>query len=82
MTLNADAPVFTPRKGVLAREYHVLVVWQDGRREKVGQFPRKPDAARWIKQKSAEWLAHGRHNVGRMRSIAHIFPKMVPEKVA
>ncbi len=53
----ADAPVFTPRKGVLVREYHVLVVWPDGRREKVGLFPRKPDAARWIKQKSAEWLA-------------------------
>ena len=63
MTLDADAPVFTPRKGVLAREYHVLVVWQDGRRKKVGQFPRKPDAARWIKQKSAEWLAQ-RYAVG------------------
>jgi hypothetical protein len=56
-TFNADAPVFAPRKGVLVREYHVLVIWPDGRRDKVGQFPRKPDAARWIKNNSVEWLA-------------------------
>ena len=52
-----DDPSFEPRKGVLIREYHVVVTWPDGRRLKVGQFPRKPDAVRWIKQKSAEWLA-------------------------
>ena len=52
-----DAPKFTPRKGVLMREYHVLVIWPDGRRMKIGQFPRKPDAARWIQKKSADWLA-------------------------
>lgn len=54
---DACAPTFAPRKGVLSREYHVLVVWPDGRRMKVGQFLRKPDAARWIERKSSEWLA-------------------------
>lgn len=51
-------PTFLPRKGVLMREYHVLVLMLDGRRLKVGEFPRKPDAVRWIKEKSADWLAH------------------------
>ncbi len=55
--LAEGAPKFTPRKGVLMREYHVLVIWPDGRRMKIGEFPRKPDAARWIQQKSADWLA-------------------------
>jgi hypothetical protein len=55
--LQDAAPKFTPRKGVLMREYHVLVTWPDGRRMKIGEFPRKPDAARWIQQKSADWLA-------------------------
>ena len=27
-----DVPTFAPRKGVLLREYHVLVRWADGRR--------------------------------------------------
>jgi len=57
-TLAESAPKFAPRKGVLMREYHVLVTWPDGRRMKIGQFPRKPDATRWIQQKSADWLAH------------------------
>ena len=56
-TLQDAAPKFLPRKGVLMREYHVLVTWPDGRRLKIGQFPRKPDAVRWIQQKSADWLA-------------------------
>ena len=50
-------PTFAARKDVLLREYHVLVTWPDGRRDKIGKFARKPDAARWIRQKSAEWLA-------------------------
>jgi len=49
--------MFLPRKGILVREYHVLVIMPDGRRLKVGEFPRRPDAARWIKEKSADWLA-------------------------
>jgi hypothetical protein len=49
-------PTFLPRKGVLVREYHVLVIMPDGRRLKVGKFPRKPDAARWIKENSANWI--------------------------
>ena len=56
-TRDTDAPTFTPRKGVLLREYHVIVTWADGRRVKVGKFLRRPDARRWIEQKSAEWLA-------------------------
>jgi len=55
--LSPDAPTFVPRKGVLLREYHVLVKWADGRRTKIGTFPRKPDARRWIEQESADWLA-------------------------
>jgi len=51
-----DVPTFAPRKGVLLREYHVLVRWADGRRVKVGRFSGKPDAQCWIKQKSTEWL--------------------------
>ena len=54
---DADRPVFLPRKGVLMREYHVLVRWPDGRRMKVGRFPCRPDAARWIAHKSVDWLA-------------------------
>ena len=53
-------PTFVPRKGVLVRVYHVLVIMPDGRRMKVGRFLRKPDAARWIEQKSADWLAENR----------------------
>jgi len=53
----SESPIFLPRKGVLRREYHVLAVLPDGRRIKIGQFPRKPDAARWIAHKSADWLA-------------------------
>ncbi len=53
-----STPSFAPRKGVLLQEYHVLVVWPDGRRLKVGRFPRRCDAARWITQKSALWLDH------------------------
>ena len=52
-----ERPTFLPRKGILVREYHVLVIMPDGRRLKVGEFPRRPDAARWIKEKSADWLA-------------------------
>jgi hypothetical protein len=52
-----DLPTFVPRKGVLLREYYVFVVWASGRRMKVGRFLRRPDAWRWIEQKSAEWLA-------------------------
>ncbi len=54
---TCELPTFLPRKGVLRREYHVLAVLPDGRRIKIGQFPRKPDAARWIAHKSADWLA-------------------------
>jgi hypothetical protein len=54
---SEGTPKFSPRKGMLVREYHVLVTWPDGRRMKTGRFPRKPDAKRWIEQKSAEWLA-------------------------
>jgi hypothetical protein len=54
---DRKSPTFVPRKGVLLREYHVVVKWADGRRMKVGRFLRKPDAARWIEQKSADWLA-------------------------
>jgi len=50
-------PKFKPRKGVLSREYYVLVEWPDGRRTKVGRFSRKPDAARWIARNSSDWLA-------------------------
>ena len=53
---DKDQPRFAARKGVLLREYHVLVVWSDGRREKVGRFLHKLDAVRWIAQESAEWL--------------------------
>lgn len=55
-----DAPTFVPRKGVLLREYHVIVAWSDGRRLKTGRFLRKLDAMRWIEQKSAGWLAEFR----------------------
>jgi hypothetical protein len=51
------APTFLARKGIMLREYHVVALWPDGRREKIGRFPRRPDAARWIAQKSTEWLA-------------------------
>lgn len=54
-------PTFSTRKGVLVREYHVVVAWPDGRREKFGRFPRKPDAVRWIKQKSGAWLEEQKH---------------------
>lgn len=54
---GSDAPIFLARKGVMVRHYHVVAVWPDGRREKIGRFLRRPDAARWIRQKSAEWLA-------------------------
>jgi hypothetical protein len=50
-------PAFLARKGVLSREYHVLVVWPDGRRTKVGRFFRRMDAAHWIAQKSRAWLS-------------------------
>jgi hypothetical protein len=50
-------PKFLPRKGVLSREYHVLVIWPDGRRTKVGRFFQRTDAAQWIARKSKEWLA-------------------------
>lgn len=53
-----ERPTFAARKGIMLREYHVLVVWSDGRREKVGRFLQRLDAVRWIEQKSAEWLAH------------------------
>ena len=53
---NKEPAKFAARKGVLLREYHVLVVWSDGRREKVGRFLHKLDAVRWIAQESAEWL--------------------------
>jgi hypothetical protein len=56
-TAAASAPTFLARKGVMMRHYHVVALWPDGRREKIGRFVRRPDAARWIKQKSAEWLA-------------------------
>ena len=56
-TYANERPTFRPRKGILMREYHVLVIMPDGRRLKVGEFPGKPDAARWIKEKSADWLA-------------------------
>jgi hypothetical protein len=55
-TVNEIPPTFLPRKGVLMRQYHVLVLWPDGRRERVGRFCRRPDAARWIREKSAKWL--------------------------
>jgi len=54
---SARIPKFLPRKGVLSREYHVLVVWPDGRRTKTGRFFQRTDAAQWIAQKSQEWLA-------------------------
>jgi len=53
---DSGGPKFAARKGVMLREYHVLVTWPDGRRMKVGQFPRRPDAALWIEQNSAGWL--------------------------
>ena len=54
---DGGAPRFLARKGVMLREYHVMALWRDGRREKIGRFPCKTDAASWIVQKSAEWLA-------------------------
>ena len=54
---DGEAPRFLARKGVMLREYHVMALWRDGRREKIGRFPCKTDAASWIVQKSAEWLA-------------------------
>ena len=57
---DTDTPTFVPRKGVLLREYHVVVAWSDGRRLRTGRFLRKLDAARWIEQKSAGWLAEFR----------------------
>jgi hypothetical protein len=57
---DSDRPKFVARKGVLLRVYHVLVIWPDGRREKVGCFGRRLGAARWIEEKSADWLAHYR----------------------
>lgn len=53
-------PIFLARKSIMRREYHVLVIWPDGRREKVGRFVRRLSAARWIEEKSAEWLANSR----------------------
>lgn len=53
---DGGVPTFLARKGVMMREYHVVALWPDGRREKIGRFVRRPDAARWIAQKSAEWL--------------------------
>jgi hypothetical protein len=51
---SGAAPTFVPRKGFLMREYCVLARWPNGRREKIGSFPRKVDAVRWIRQKSGE----------------------------
>lgn len=51
-----EAPTFAARKGVLRRNYHIMVVWPDGRRLKLGYFLSRSDAARWIEQKSADWL--------------------------
>src|SRR5580692_7895322 len=56
-TGSGRAPLFLPRKGVLSREYHVLVIWPDGRRTKVGRFFQRTDAAQWVAQTSKEWLA-------------------------
>jgi len=53
---DKDQPTFAARKGVLLREYHVLVIWSDGRREKIGRFFHKLDAVRWIAQESTDWL--------------------------
>jgi hypothetical protein len=57
---GSDRPRFAARKSIMLREYHVLVVWPDGRREKVGRFGRRLSAARWIEEKSADWLAQYR----------------------
>ena len=56
-TGSGRAPLFLARKGVLSRDYHVLVIWPDGRRTKVGRFLQRTDAAQWIAQTSKEWLA-------------------------
>jgi hypothetical protein len=56
-TGSEGAPVFLPRKGVLSREYHVLVIWPDGRRTRIGRFFQRAEAAQWIAQTSTEWLA-------------------------
>lgn len=57
---DSDRPRFAARKSIMMREYHVLVVWPDGRREKVGRFGRRLSAARWIEEKAADWLAQYR----------------------
>ena len=53
---DSDEPKFAARKSIMMREYHVLVIWPDGRREKIGRFGRRLSAARWIEEKSADWL--------------------------
>ena len=54
---DGEVPRILARKGVMLREYHVMALWPDGRREKIGRFLCRTDAASWIVQKSAEWLA-------------------------
>jgi hypothetical protein len=56
-TSSGRAPLFLPRKGVLSRDYYVLVIWPDGRRTKIGRFFQRTDAAQWIAHTSKEWLA-------------------------
>lgn len=53
-------PKFAARKSIMLREYHVLVIWPDGCREKIGRFGRRLSAARCIVENSADWLARRR----------------------
>jgi hypothetical protein len=51
-----DEPTFFVRKKLLSKLHYVVAQWSDGSKIKVGRFPTKPEAERWIHYKSRHWL--------------------------
>ena len=49
-------PTFTVQKKLISKAYYVMARWPDGRKVKVGRFPNKTDAERWVQYKSKSWL--------------------------
>ena len=49
-------PNFLVQKKLISKVHYVVAQWADGSKVKVGRFPTKAAAERWVHYKSRHWL--------------------------
>jgi hypothetical protein len=60
--MSDNVPTMTPRQFDFFSEWSVVIVWPNGRKQKVNGFTTEAHARGWIEHESAEWLANGKHS--------------------